>query len=176
MSPYLINIKEEEDIPFCIICQENIVENASHTLTYNEYCSCKFHYHQMCYEKWVNLVKQKQCLICRQDISMNFLVTTPFDQNRPPSQIITTRRPSFINIAMMSPTTRYRHGIPFMYNPRRISNLDRCCNVLSRKPEEQLNPTVDWIQSHYDCFMITVLTAFIISSVTITIVYYIFKR
>ena len=117
MSSYVINFDEEEDIPFCIICQENMVENASHTLTYNEYCSCKFHYHQMCYEKWINLVKQKQCLICRQDISMNFILTKPFDQNIPTPQIITRRRPSFINIALMSPRSRHRYGIPFMYNP-----------------------------------------------------------
>ena len=41
MSSYVINFNEEEDIPFCIICQENIAENASHDLKYNEYCSCK---------------------------------------------------------------------------------------------------------------------------------------
>ena len=41
-----------------------------------------------------------------------------------------------------------------MYNPRRISNLDRFCNFLVCQPEEQLNPTIDWIQQHYDCFII----------------------
>lgn len=175
MSSYVINFEEEEDIPFCIICQENMVENASHSLTYNEYCSCKFHYHQMCYEKWINLVKQKQCLICRQDISMNFILTTPFDENRPVPQIITTRRPSFINIALMSPRTRYRYGIPFMYNPRRISNLDRLCNILSCQPEEQLNQGVDWIQEHYDCVIGVILSVFCFCLIFIAIFFIIIK-
>tara|TARA_B110000008_G_scaffold214476_1_gene213632 strand:+ start:604 stop:1128 length:525 start_codon:yes stop_codon:yes gene_type:complete len=169
MSSYVINLEEEEDIPFCIICQENMIENASHTLTYNDYCTCKFHYHQMCYEKWINLVKQKQCLICRNDISMNFLLTKPFDEIR--SNSITRRRPSFINVAMMSPRTRHRYGIPFMYNPRRISYLDRICNILSCQEEHQLNPVVDWLQDNYDCFIATMLTMFCISLIFVSIIF-----
>lgn len=178
MSSYIVNFQNEEEIPFCIICQETIVENASHDLSYNNYCSCNFHYHPMCYEKWINLVKQEQCLICRQDISMNFLNTIPFYTTRTQSIMPIRRRPSFINIAMMSPRTRYRYGIPFMYQPRRISNLDRVFNVLSCNNTEQTNSLVDYVYHNLDCFVAICLTFFCMSCIITVIVvfsmYYLF--
>lgn len=176
MSSYVINFEEEEDIPFCVICQENMIENASHHLTYNQYCSCKFHYHQMCYEKWINLVKQKQCLICRQDISMNFILTKAFDDITPTPNSITRRRPSFINIALMSPRSRHRYGIPFMYNPRRITYLDRICNLLSCQEENRLNNNVDWLYENYDCFLSLMLVVFCFLLIFVSIIFIIIIR
>lgn len=151
MASYVVNFKTEEDIPFCIICQETIIENASHDLSYNEFCPCKFHYHQLCYEKWINLVKNEKCLICRKDISMNFIFTNPFNKK---TNVITRRRPSFINITTMSPRTRYRYGIPWMYTPRRINIFDRLCNTLSCNYTEQHNTNVDWMFENFDCIVV----------------------
>ncbi len=166
---YVINFENKEDIPFCIICQESILESATPEIISNELCSCNFHYHQLCYEKWINLVKQKQCLMCRKDISMNFLYTSPFDA----SNNITTvqRRAPFINIALMSPRTRYRYGIPFMYQPRRVNIIDRIFNAIIcvDDPNEQ-NPLVDWVYHNQDSCVMSVVTIFCFSSLVVVII------
>ena len=166
---YVINFDKEDNIPFCIICQENIIENSKSQIIKNELCSCNFQYHQFCYEKWINLVKEKKCLMCRNDISMNFLHTQPFDLSN--NQITTRRRPPFVNIAMMSPRSRYRYGVPFMYRPRPNNFCDRCLNFISCNDIHRNNPIVNWTHDNYCLVFASMFITFFISLIILAFIY-----
>ena len=145
-----------------------INKNATTEVIDNSLCSCKFGYHQLCYEKWINLVREKQCLICRNDISMNFLYTIPFDASR--NRITTQRRPPFVNIALMSPRSRYRYGIPFSYRPRRVTFCDRILNTISCEDDPNIqNPLVDWIDHNSDLILMTLLTICCFTSIIVMV-------
>jgi|UniRef100_A0A6C0IR00 hypothetical protein len=141
-SPYTIKVK---DLSKCIICHSTVLDNGSYDLSINNYCSCRFNYHAQCYEQWINLTKNENCLMCRQDISFNYIHLKPFYIDN--SRNISITSFATIDIRYMSPRTRYLAGVPFMYEPRPITNLDRfsnyiCCKKIQR-PNAYVNEMVD---------------------------------
>jgi hypothetical protein len=169
-SPYTINIKDLTELPKCIICHGTIQDNAAYDLSYNLYCSCKFNYHQQCYEQWINLIKSEKCLICRNDISMNFIHSIPFYLDNSRNSV--RRRASFttINIGQMSPRTRHQYGIPFMYSPRRMTTLDTFANYICCRRLHRPNRYVNDIINGLDIIVVFVCGFLIVLAVVILII------
>ncbi len=171
-SPYTIKIKTLSELSKCIICHGTIQDNGAYDLSSNCYCSCKFNYHQQCYEQWINLIKSENCLICRKDISMNFIHSIPFYLDNSRNSV--RRRTSFttIDIGRMSPRTRHQYGIPFMYSPRRISTLDTFANYICCKPLHRPNSYVNDIMNGLDIIVLFVCIFLIIGGLTTVLIIY----
>lgn len=136
------------DLPECIICRMTDLEDYYEDISKNTYCSCNFHYHDSCYEEWIQYKKANKCLICNQDISANFYI---------PSPEISPRRRRFIL------TRRERLLLRRMQiRDRRIGCNDVFCNIICCIfPYNRRNNCLTRVQINEDCinkcFAVTII-------------------
>ena len=171
-SPYIVEIKNLDDLPTCIICHQNIQDNAALDISSNTYCDCRFYFHQPCYEKWINLTRNQSCIICKTDISMNFIYTTPFNLDNSNNMIRNRRNFNSLDINNMSPRTRHRYGIPFSYTHRPHNFIDDCFNYLCCRPRPftRNNPYVDDIIENLEGMVVVLLVSFVSAAIVIAII------
>jgi len=126
------------DLPNCIICRLTELE-LDETLYENEFCPCKFYYHDSCYEEWIQYKKSNKCLICEKDISSNYVIE---EEIIPPPRI---RRQRFI-ISQRERRILRRLRI----DDRQPDLCDGVCNIICCRSFERINDCVTWFQVNED--------------------------
>jgi len=171
-SPYTIQIKNLDDLPTCIICHQNIQDNAALDISSNTYCDCRFYFHHSCYEKWINLTRNQSCIICKTDISMNFINSIPFYLDNSRNVIRNRRNFNSLDINNMSPRTRHRYGIPFSYRHRQHNLVDHCFNYVccKHRPFNRNNPYVDEIINNLEGIVIVLFFSFVSTTIVIALI------
>lgn len=168
-SPYVIDVKNLDDLPTCIICHQNIQDNAALDISSNTYCDCRFYFHQSCYEKWINLTRNQSCIICKTDISMNFIHFKPFYLDNSSNVIRNHTNFTSLDIRNMSPRSRYRYGIPFAYQPRTLTTLDNLFNYVCCKPLNNTNPYLDSFLENLEGIIVVLFIGFISAAIVVVV-------
>ncbi len=107
---------EKYDLPECIICRLTILETYKDLLE-NNYCNCKFYYHESCYQDWIYTKGENKCLICSKDISSNYDI---------PSFDISSNN----TIRALNRQERYLRRVNFLTNHRSVGCCDKFVNFL----------------------------------------------
>lgn len=168
-SPYVIDVKNLDDLPTCIICHQNIQDNAALDISSNTYCDCRFYFHQSCYEKWINLTRNQSCIICKTNISMNFIHFKPFYLDNSSNVIRNRTNFTSLDIRNMSPRTRYRYGIPFAYQLRTPTIIDNVFNYLCCKPINNTNPYLDYFIENLEGIIVFLFIGFISTAIVVLV-------
>ena len=87
ISQVIIDMSFEESISHlneCIICKLTDIECFEEDLSKNMFCNCNFYYHDSCYYDWMQYKKSNKCLICDKDISCNYYIPPPVEDNDEP--------------------------------------------------------------------------------------------
>jgi len=160
ISSVRFDLKFEEsvaDLPECIICKLTEEEDYYEDLSMNAFCDCKFYYHESCYEEWIQYKKENKCLICDQDISSNFYITSPeiSPRNR---HFVLTRRERLLLRRMQ-------------IRERPIGCDDIFCNIICcRFPYNRRNCCLTWTQLNEDSINKTVVCSlFVLIGVALVI-------
>ena len=146
ISSIHFNLDFEEsicDLPECIICKLTEEEEYYEDLSMNAFCDCKFYYHESCYEEWIQYKKENKCLICDQDISSNFYITSPEISPRNRHFILTRRERLLLRRMQIRERPIGCDDIfcniiccRFPYNRR------NCCLTRTQLNEDSINKTV----------------------------------
>lgn len=153
-----LNFEESvSHLPECIICKLTEEEDYYEDLSENVFCDCKFYYHESCYEEWIQYKKENKCLICDQDISSNFYITSPeiSPRNR---HFVLTRRERLLLRRMQ-------------IRERQIGGDDIFCNIICcRFPFNRRNACLTWTRLNEDCISKSfVCTVLLLSGVALVI-------
>ena len=124
------------------------------------------------FNKLINLTRNQSCIICKTDISMNFIHYKPFYLDNS-SNVIRNRRNirnfTSLDIQNMSPRTRYRYGIPFTYQPRRLTVTDNLLNYICCKPLNNTNPYLDSFFENLDTILVVLFIGFISTAIVVIV-------
>ena len=140
-----LNFEESvSHLPECIICKLTEEEDYYEDLSENAFCTCKFYYHESCYEEWIQYKKENKCLICDQDISSNFYITSPEISPRNRHFVLTRREQRLLRRMQI--------------RERRIGCDDIFCNIICcRFPYNRRNCCLTWTQLNEDFINKTVV-------------------
>jgi len=133
-----LNVEESLcDLSECIICKLTEEEDYYEDLSENSFCACKFYYHESCYEEWIQYKRENKCLICDQDISSNFYITSPEISPRNRFFVLTRRERLLLRRMQI--------------RERPIGCDDIFCNIICcRFPYNRRNCCLTWTQLNED--------------------------
>jgi len=152
ISSVHFDLKLEEslyDLSECIICKLTEEEDYYEDLSENTFCACKFYYHESCYEEWIQYKRKNKCLICDQDISSNFYITSPEISPRNRFFVLTRRERLLLRRMQI--------------RERPIRCDDIFCNIICcRFPFNRRNCCLTWAQLNENCIGKTVVCTVVI--------------
>ena len=100
---------------------------------------------------------------------MNFIHYKPFYLDNSSNVIRNRRNFTSLDIRNMSPRSRYRYGIPFSYQPRRLTTIDNLLNYVCCKPLNNTNPYLDSFIENLDTILVVLFIGTISAAIVVVV-------